>query len=179
MNRRNSWVSTLRRVSSETGLLPTSLTDRFPTRQVCRDLVRTATRHAAFIATGCDFYVAVFFFAPALPATFVAGDCFATDFFGESTALARAFVAVVFVAGVFVAGVFGAGVFGAGVAFTTAFFTTAFFTGGLAAETLLEPFQVNRAFFARATTLAMSSSEYTPLTPEIAASFMPCLMPSL
>jgi hypothetical protein len=42
-----------------------------------------------------------------------------------------------------------------------------------------EPFQVRRAFFASVTTRAMSSSLKAPLTPAIAASFMPCLMPSL
>ena len=41
------------------------------------------------------------------------------------------------------------------------------------------PFQVRRAFLASSTTLAMSSSLYTPLTPEMADSFMPCFRPSL
>ena len=41
------------------------------------------------------------------------------------------------------------------------------------------PFQLSRAFFASFTTSAMCSSLYTPSTPEIADSFMPCLRPSL
>lgn len=104
---------------------------------------------------GNDVYAFVFFAAVALAAALFAGAGFAAGFrFGVAAALAGAF-------------------------FATAFFATAFFTGAFAAASSLEPFHFKRAFLASATTLAMSSSVYTPLTPEMAASFMPCLMPSL
>ena len=110
-------------------------------------------------------YAVVFFPAIALPAVLLAGPGFETGFFGAATSLAGAF----FVAAGFVVATF----------FAATFFVTTFFGVTLALVVLLELFQVKRAFFARATTLAMSSSVYTPLTPDMAESFMPCLMPSL
>lgn len=137
------------------------------------------------IAARRKLYAAVFFLALALTAAFFfAGACPETGFFGVTAVPAGAFVAPAFASVVFFAGVFLAGAFFAVTAFTGAFATvaslvTAFLAGAFAGGALLDPFQVKRAFFARATTLAMSSSEYTPLTPDMAASFMPCLMPSL
>ena len=79
------------------------------------------------------------------------------------------------------AGAFFAAAFFAGALAATGFGAAArFLAGARAAFGAAEPpFQVSRAFFASATTLAMSSSLYTPLTPEMADSFMPCFRPSL
>lgn len=124
-------------------------------------------------------YALVFFLTSVLPAGFFAGAGLETGFFGAAAILAGAFFvgalfATTFFVGAFLATTFFVTTFFAGASFAGAFFDTA-----LAEAAVLEPFQAKRAFFARATTLAMSSSEYTPLTPDMAASFMPCLMPSL
>ena len=131
---------------------------------------------------GAAFLVAAFLATTGVAATFFAGAFLAAVL---TTAAFLAGVATVFLATTFVCTFTGAlaGVLAGALGFAAAL-AGAFSTGAFTATTLLAlppavSFYVRRAFLARATTLAMSSSENTPLTPEMAASFMPCLRPSL